>query len=552
MTATRGKSTAASATPRSWPRLGDLALDTAHGDRVGVIIGVPGEDGSDWLTYHLHPCDGGPEWSAAADASTLRPVPSPVTHATSGEGMVHHRPGRHWAWPIRLHHEDGSVEDCSLVVTETQARHLATQIRDHLPPLPGPAEYLTDGPGSDALPPLTDLLAEIRGLDAGPLGSHAAWGATAPAAFFTWLASTLPITSAASLVITHMLPGQMDFLNALGHATKIAAVLPKPKSANDFVVEQTASRFRCDELERARFADPDWLTGYVRDRAAGGRVVLTDIGGYFAPALAELCARLPGQIAGVVEDTENGHRRYEALPELPCPVYSVARSPLKEPEDRLVGEAIVFSVETLLRHLGDVLQGRQACVLGYGKIGAGIAAALHSRHVRVLVLDIDPVRQAQALSVGYGSAELAEALSSCDLVFSATGSRALAIKHLPLLREGAFLAGATSRDDEFDLSALSAPDSGYVRAELIPGVSRIRSDEGRSFFLLGNGNAVNFLHTSAMGSAIHLVKAEMTVAAALLAEEQHAPGFYEVSPPYRASIAAAWVDAFGSRSGRYL
>jgi len=55
-----------------------------------------------------------------------------------------------------------------------------------------------------------------------------------------------------------------------------------------------------------------------------------------------------------------------------------------------------------------------------------------------------------------------------------------------------------------------------------------------------------------MGSAIHLVKAEMTVAAALLAEEQHAPGFYEVSSAHRASIAAAWVDTFGSRPGRYL
>lgn len=56
------------------------------------------------------------------------------------------------------------------------------------------------------------------------------------------------------------------------------------------------------------------------------------MGGYFAPALGALCAALPGRIAGVVEDTENGLRRYEALSELPCAVYSVARSPRKEPE----------------------------------------------------------------------------------------------------------------------------------------------------------------------------------------------------------------------------
>lgn len=533
--------------PRSWPRLGDLVADTGRYGQIGVIVGVPGEEGANWLTYRLRPQDGGTDWSAAADASTLLPVPSPVTYASLRDGPVHHLPGQHWVLTIRLHHQDGSEQGCHLIVAEPQAWRLAAQIRDNTPAGRIWAGHGTGQPARDHLP-LTDLLGELDQLTkrSAPLA-----GVTPSAAcdFFGWLASTLPITSAACLVITHVLPGQMDFLTALGHTTTIAAVLPKPKSADDLALEQTAQVYPCDELDRGLFADPDWLAGYVRRRAADQRIVLSDVGGYFAPALGELCGRLPGQIAGVVEDTENGLRRYEVLDRLPCAVYSVARSPLKEPEDRLVGEAIVFSVETLLRYLGQVLQGRQACVLGYGKIGAGIAAALHSRHVRVLVLDIDPVRQAQALSVGYGATELTNALACSDLVFSATGNRALTIEHLPLLKEGAFLAGATSRDDEFDLAALSDPSSGYVRTELIPGVSRIRSG-GQSFYLLGNGNAVNFLHTSAMGSAIHLVKAEMTVAAGLLAEQDHQPGFYEVSASHRAAIAAAWVEFFGPRPGR--
>lgn len=381
-------------------------------------------------------------------------------------------------------------------------------------------------------------------------GDRAAQPSSAVAGFFSWLTSTLPATDVSSLVITHLLPGQMDFLGALGSTTPIVAVLPKPKSANQLVLEETAATFPCDPLDRSLCADPEWLINYVAERSAGHRVVLSDVGGYFAPALDALCAALPDQIVGVVEDTENGHRRYATLPQLPCAIYSVARSPLKEPEDRLVGEAIVFSVETLVRHLGEVLQGRQACVLGYGKIGAGIAAALHARHVRVFVVDIDPIRQAQALAVGYESADLTEALTGADLVFSATGNRALSMKHLSLLRNGAFLAGATSRDDEFDLSGLGEPGSGYVRTELIPGIAQIGSDQGKAFYLLGNGNAVNFLHTSAMGPAIHLVKAEMTVAAALLAVQDHKPGFYEVPTGHRAAIAAAWVDYFGPGAGR--
>jgi hypothetical protein len=65
--------------PRCWPQLGDLAIDTAHGSSTGVIVGVPGEEGSRWLTFHLQPPGGGEEWSAPADASTLRRVPDTDT-----------------------------------------------------------------------------------------------------------------------------------------------------------------------------------------------------------------------------------------------------------------------------------------------------------------------------------------------------------------------------------------------------------------------------------------------------------------------------------------
>ncbi|WP_308201586.1 hypothetical protein [Sphaerisporangium perillae] len=54
---------------------------------------------------------------------------------------------------------------------------------------------------------------------------------------------------------------------------------------------------------------------------------------------------------------------------------------------------------------------------------------------------------------------------------SATGSRAIGIEHLQLLREGAVLAGATSSDDEFDLAELHNPAVGFTGTEVIPGVA---------------------------------------------------------------------------------
>lgn len=98
------------------------------------------------------------------------------------------------------------------------------------------------------------------------------------------------------------------------------------------------------------------------------------------------------EIAGV-EDTENGFRRYLELGKPPCPVlrpvsrFSVARSPLKEPEDYLVGQSVVFSTEALIRSGSDILQGGAACVIGFGKLGSSIARTLHVKHVREALED---------------------------------------------------------------------------------------------------------------------------------------------------------------------
>jgi adenosylhomocysteinase len=147
-------------------------------------------------------------------------------------------------------------------------------------------------------------------------------------AFFSWLATTLPATDAAALVITHVLPGQLDFLAAFDRAARVAAVLPKPWSVNQAELARTAAGYRCDHLDRALCADPAWLARYVAGRAGRRRVVLLDEGGYFAPVLTGLCAALPGQVAGVVEDTENGHRavtRRSRNRPAPCTAWRAAR-----------------------------------------------------------------------------------------------------------------------------------------------------------------------------------------------------------------------------------
>jgi adenosylhomocysteinase len=148
------------------------------------------------------------------------------------------------------------------------------------------------------------------------------------------------------------------FLDALAQVADIACVLPKPKPIDRTVLLRIRDRYDIDVLDRNTLTHGQQLSALISRHSIGQRsLVAIDIGGYFASAVEHLAANAP--LAGVVEDTENGHQRYERrLPTpFPCPVFSVARSPLKNAEDYLIGHSVVFSTEGLMRSRGDVLQG---------------------------------------------------------------------------------------------------------------------------------------------------------------------------------------------------
>ncbi|MGH8904585.1 MAG: adenosylhomocysteinase [Egibacteraceae bacterium] len=345
----------------------------------------------------------------------------------------------------------------------------------------------------------------------------------------------------AVFVVTHLLPERPAFLRAAARVADVRAVLPKPKSLDGEARREIEGWLSCDELSRDRFADPETAVAYLEQRANGERVAFLDVGGYLAPSLRAVCSAFSGEIVGVVEDTENGLRRYLDRGKPPCPVFSVARSPLKEPEDYLVGQSVVFSTEALIRSRGGILQGGAACVIGFGKLGSSIARTLHAKHVRVTVYDRDPVRMIHAFSQGFRTAStLREALEDAGVVMCATGNLSLRGDDFTRLRNGAYVASVTSSEDELDLDAL---DELYERTPAGEHVTRY-STTGHFFYVLNRGNAVNFLHGACVGAFIHLVQAEILAATAQLTRNDLEPGFHEVDAQTRRRVAATWLDCF--------
>lgn len=362
--------------------------------------------------------------------------------------------------------------------------------------------------------------------------------------YFSEVSAPLPgLPRARSIVITHLLRDRPPFLSGISRVAPVTVLLPKPKSIDRGTRARLDPAIMVKELSRDLLQADGYAAELIDGSTDSEPFVLLDIGGYFAPLLEELATKYEGRFLGVVEDTENGLRKYEALRRVPVPVVSVARSPLKNAEDYLVGQSIVFSVEALLRERGAIFQGRKAVVIGYGKVGRSIASLLHSRGVWTTVYDTDPVRLTEAMSHGFEVSQDREAaLAKADLVLCATGNLSLSGEAFKLIRPGAFVATVTSSDDELDLRSLQRA---YGEDRLDNHFTRFVAP-GHHFYLLNKGNAVNFLHGAAVGPFINLVQGEIIVGVRELCHSHLSPGLQELDQGHRRRVAEVWLNHYGS------
>jgi adenosylhomocysteinase len=345
-----------------------------------------------------------------------------------------------------------------------------------------------------------------------------------------------------TIVVTHALPDVIDFLSALSRLSTVGKVLVKPNSINQNAFQQIARSYDTAIANRNALYDPSYATQLVGGLAAAtsAPVAALDVGGYFSQPLAHLKRALGDKFAGVVEDTENGQQKYERLPKLDACVYSVARSPLKYAEDNLVGHSVVFAMEAVIRSFADIINGKEACVIGYGKIGKSAALNMRDKGLSVSVHDIDPVKLVQARADGFRvHSELEPALANSDIIVSSTGN--LSIKtEFDAIKPGAYLASVTSSDDELDLGQAQAS---FTVTPVGDNIERYENAKTH-FYVLNKGNAVNFLSGPSAGRYIALVQAEIIACLEALSKKP-GHGLREADAPARRIIAQKWLQTFG-------
>jgi len=174
-------------------------------------------------------------------------------------------------------------------------------------------------------------------------------------------------------LLLHMLPDTEEFVDILLETgADLHSVIAKPDSIDSSVLGRMKARnipVLCasdSEMEQPNGLLDQLLSAAVEDsRKDGRRIVIIEVGGYFAAPLSRIHPQDALLIAGAVEDTTFGHNRYRALVlQIPVPVVSVARSQLKEVEARFVGEAAVIALDGLFREFGKSLSMCKALVVG--------------------------------------------------------------------------------------------------------------------------------------------------------------------------------------------
>lgn len=368
--------------------------------------------------------------------------------------------------------------------------------------------------------------------------------------FFSEVIQHIPPQSTKLVVVLHAVPGVEIFVDYLHRVLPIALLLPKQSSMDQNVVDRLTKSFPVLHYSRNDMnTHADVLLLDLQAHVQNNKFAIIDVGGYFAPLVKDLAYMFKHQLVGIVENTENGHQKYEHTlileDESPSfPIMSVARSPLKSPEDYMVGQAIVFSAEAMLRdYFSDILTGKHALVIGYGKIGQSIAEGLRKKVRKVSVYDQNPSQQMLALAHNFASGQRNVLLSEADLIFCATGNQSISIDDLDLMKHKAQLFLATSGDDEvidyneFLKQGHKDPHHEHVWVMQNP-------SQTKHLYLCNDGKSINFLHGGIVGPFIRTVQAELLCAAASLAKYEENGMIHSLSINVQEHISQNWLDCY--------
>lgn len=358
--------------------------------------------------------------------------------------------------------------------------------------------------------------------------------------FFDEIIQNIPKKEIKFIIVTHILPDKYLFLKYLSKIGDIRGIIPKQTSIDKTSLKIIKKDFTVfHNITKEYLKNKRKTIKFIKSLVGNNKFIILDIGGYFSYSINDINEEFGNNFLGIIEDTENGHIKYERIKNVKSPIFSVARSPLKYSEDILVAYSTVYSAENILRFRNETLVSKKITVIGYGKIGEHIVRDLTAKKARVFVYDNDPKKLIHALAEGYNIINKKELLKSSDIIFCVTGNKSLNEFDLNKIKKECYIFSITSSDDEFKFNKFK----NFVKEKFDPvGFTLIKGE--CKIHLVNYGNSINFLHKAVIGNFIYLVQSEIILAINELISKKYSSGISELEDSKRNKIAKIWLKIF--------
>jgi adenosylhomocysteinase len=345
-----------------------------------------------------------------------------------------------------------------------------------------------------------------------------------------------------AVLITHVMPTAESYIELINTIFPVSLIIAIPYSADVDTVQRLRSNgfnvFVPSSVTDTFVQAGPKIEEILKDSTTP--LIVQEVGGYLA-GFTEQFSTYPHFI-GIVEDTNNGHWRYQQAGKHKVPVLSMALSPVKDIEDTVIGDSVVYSTERLFREeFHAVIQGLRTGVIGYGKIGTSTAIALKGREATVTVYDIDPAKCIRARFEGYRIAPIAQILAESDLVIGCTGKTSVREEEIPYIRHNAILVSASAKNEEFDLVAF---ESCCTLEKMSPIIWRYTQRDGRYFYVLNGGTPINFRDRSILGNILDLIYSELFLCMAMLVKEGSSIDLHHSPGKIHTEVTQTWLEIY--------
>ncbi|MDC0162070.1 adenosylhomocysteinase [Paracoccaceae bacterium] len=211
---------------------------------------------------------------------------------------------------------------------------------------------------------------------------------------------------------------------------------------------------------------------------------------------------LTSYILGGTEETTSGDDKLRAkfINKINFPIIVINDSPLKKivENQHAVGQG---NVESIMRMTNLMINGRRFVIVGYGWCGRGMAHYIKSFGGRVSIVEIDPVKNLEAVMDGF-RVDTMKNLASWGQFFCTATSResVISVEEFNRMPDGSILANSGHFPDEINVNALR---------ELAVNVNSIGSDleefelpNGKKLILLAGGQMIELAGTEPKGNSI--------------------------------------------------